>query len=77
MPSILSDHNCEGQARTIFQELDRLAIRHCLIFISLCSQMSDWKQMPVMSWCGRPVNHTAAYCSPAVAIHLTVTNRWK
>ncbi|HHY53863.1 MAG TPA: ACP S-malonyltransferase [Chloroflexi bacterium] len=37
MPGILSDHNCEGQARIIFQELDRIGYSalldlHLLVF---------------------------------------------
>ncbi len=40
MPSVLSDHNCEGHARSIFQELDRLGYTalldlHLLVFADI------------------------------------------
>jgi len=48
MPGVLSDHNCEGQARTIFQELDRpgysaLLDLHLLVFadVGLEADASD------------------------------------
>lgn len=40
MPSVLSDHNCEGHARAIFQDLDRLGYTallnlHLLVFADI------------------------------------------